>query len=239
VKIVYNPKVNTFIFENRPMALTPKAQQTRRHILDTALDLFAAQGYDATTMREIAAAADCSLGLAYRYFASKEDMVLALYGRMAAETAEQIAALPDTSIAERFHWVMVSRLEDAAPYREALGALFGATANPNAGVSVLGAAAEGARNTALESFRRLAQAASDAPRDEQLDNFATLLVSLHFLLLLFWLYDRSPDQRATSDLLDFVRDMLGALRPMLVVPMVRTSLARLARIMAAVFVGTE
>jgi AcrR family transcriptional regulator len=66
--------------------LTPKAVQTRLHILDTALELFATQGYDATTMREIAAAADCSLGLAYRYFASKEEMVLALYGRMALDT---------------------------------------------------------------------------------------------------------------------------------------------------------
>ena len=55
--------------------LTPKAQETRQHILETALGLFQAQGYDKTTMREIAAAADCSLGLAYRYFDGKEALV--------------------------------------------------------------------------------------------------------------------------------------------------------------------
>jgi hypothetical protein len=32
--------------------LTPKAQQTRCRILDTVLDLFASQGYAATTMRD-------------------------------------------------------------------------------------------------------------------------------------------------------------------------------------------
>jgi hypothetical protein len=76
----------------------------------------------------------------------------------------------------------------------------------------------------------------DAPRGDRV-HFASLLYSLHFLLILFWLYDHSPQQRATGDLLDFVRDSLGLLRPMLVIPMVSSSLARLAEIMAAVFVG--
>ena len=217
--------------------LTPKALQTRRHILDTALEMFATQAYDATTMREIAAAADCSLGLAYRYFASKEEMVLALYGRMAADTADQIAALPEAPIAERFYAVMVQRLADAAPYREALGALFGAAANPNSGVSVLGEAAEGTRDLALCSFVRLVREASDAPRDGKIESLATLLYSLHFLTVLFWLYDRSVEQRATDDLLDFVRESLAMLRPMLIIPMVSSSLARLAEITAAIFAG--
>ena len=107
--------------------LTPKAQQTRQHILDTALRLFQAQGYEKTTMREIAAAADCSLGLAYRYFDSKEAFVLALYQQMTAITVAQIADLPPAPVAERFHQVMTARLAQAARYREPLGALFGAT----------------------------------------------------------------------------------------------------------------
>lgn len=52
--------------------LTQKAALTRQRIIDTALHLFATKVYDQTTMRDIAAAADCSLGLAYRYFASKD-----------------------------------------------------------------------------------------------------------------------------------------------------------------------
>ena len=79
--------------------------------------------------------------------------------------------------------------------------------------------------------------AADAPKASQVEPLATLLYSLHFLLILFWLYDRSPDQRATDDLLDFMREMLANLRVFLVIPMVNQGLNRLARITAAVFVA--
>jgi AcrR family transcriptional regulator len=61
--------------------LTPKARRTRERILEAAL--FADRGYEATTMREVGRKAGTSLGLAYRYFASKEVFALALYVRLA------------------------------------------------------------------------------------------------------------------------------------------------------------
>src|SRR5215468_10212410 len=59
--------------------LTRKAVLTRQRIVETALRLFAAKGYEQTTMRDIAKETGCALGLAYRYFASKEELVLELY----------------------------------------------------------------------------------------------------------------------------------------------------------------
>ena len=40
----------------RTTALTPKGERTREHLLDTALRLFTTTGYEATTIRGIAAA---------------------------------------------------------------------------------------------------------------------------------------------------------------------------------------
>ncbi|AXR61810.1 TetR/AcrR family transcriptional regulator [Leptospira mayottensis] len=48
------------------------AKDTRDLILKTSLKLFSEQGYHGTTMRQVASKADMSLGLAYRYFDSKE-----------------------------------------------------------------------------------------------------------------------------------------------------------------------
>ena len=52
-----------------------KKAQTRTAIQDAALTLFERQGYPATTIAEIAAAADVSERTFFRYFPTKEDVV--------------------------------------------------------------------------------------------------------------------------------------------------------------------
>ena len=64
------------------------AAHTRELILDTALPLFLEQGYEATTMEEIAERAGIGTSTLYRYFPSKDLLVLeplSVRGHMAAE----------------------------------------------------------------------------------------------------------------------------------------------------------
>src|SRR5262245_34534909 len=105
---------------------TPKGEQTREHLLETALQLFLSHGYEATTMRDIANTAGCSLGLTYRYFDHKEELVLALYQRLARTLEAKVQALPPAPLVERFRQAMQAKLALVALYREPLGALFGA-----------------------------------------------------------------------------------------------------------------
>ncbi len=53
-----------------------KKARTRRAILDATLRLIEAQGYDATTVEQIAAEAEVSPSTFFRYFPTKEDAVL-------------------------------------------------------------------------------------------------------------------------------------------------------------------
>lgn len=53
-----------------------KAERTRNDILNAALALFEQQGYDATTMEQIAQAAFVSPSTLYRYFPAKERTIL-------------------------------------------------------------------------------------------------------------------------------------------------------------------
>jgi AcrR family transcriptional regulator len=215
--------------------LTAKGERTREHILDTALGLFIEKGYDATTMREIAAAAEISLGLTYRYFARKEDLVLALYQRTAAEQEEYVQSLLSAPIADRFALAMHAKIAQIAPYRDAFGALFGAALTPNSGVAVLGEQTSGIRERVAHIFYDLVRSATDAPRERQARQLATVLYALHLALLLFWLHDRSPDQRATDDLIKLARDTLALVRPVLRLPPIAKALARLARAIEPVF----
>ena len=55
---------------------------TRERILDVALDLFTDQGFDGTSMREIAERLQISKPAIYYHFASKEEILMALHMRL-------------------------------------------------------------------------------------------------------------------------------------------------------------
>lgn len=119
-------------------SLTPRGERMRETLLNTALTLFATHGYHETTMRDIAAAAGCSPGLTYRYFNSKEDLVLALYERLAAEFEAHVAALPHVPLAERFQRIMLLRFQQVEPYRKIYQAILGSALSPQNELGILG-----------------------------------------------------------------------------------------------------
>jgi len=214
---------------------TPKAQKTREHILETALGLFASKGYDETTMRDIAAAADCSLGLAYRYFSRKEEMVLELYEQCARELEEEVGRLPPGPLAKRFVQAIEADLRRLTQHRVTMGALFSAGLAPNSEVAVLGERAAGIRARVWGIFRTVISGATDAPKPAQAAQLTTLFYAAHLLIVLFWLQDQSAGQEKTRELLVFAREIIGRLRPVLGLPPVAKPLARLAGIVGPMF----
>ncbi|MDR8394469.1 TetR/AcrR family transcriptional regulator [Aliifodinibius sp. S!AR15-10] len=69
-------------------------RKTRRQIVDAAFELFAKDGYEATSIAAIAKNADVSKGLIYHYFESKQNILEAILDQM-VEVGDQILDFPD------------------------------------------------------------------------------------------------------------------------------------------------
>lgn len=181
---------------------TPKGEETKRRVREAALALFREKGFDATTMRDVAAAAGMSLGAAYHYFESKEAIVMAYYAAVQREHALRVdgalAATDDTR--ERLALAFHSKLEIVRDDRKMLGALLRFTGDPVHPLSFLGA---GTRALQRESIATFALPLRDAPLPADVRPVAALaLWALHMGLLLYFLYDDSPGQARTHRLAD-------------------------------------
>jgi AcrR family transcriptional regulator len=71
-----------------------KIERTRELIVKTAVSLFETRGFDATTMREIAQASEIGPATLYRYFSSKEAILLEPATRRAGRLAAILDARP-------------------------------------------------------------------------------------------------------------------------------------------------
>ena len=75
-----------------------KKLQSRKMILEAAISEFSKKGYKETSVADIMAAADLGIGTFYNYFASKEELLFSLLGRL-GETIR--IALTEARAAER------------------------------------------------------------------------------------------------------------------------------------------
>jgi AcrR family transcriptional regulator len=80
--------------EDAPGLRERKRQQTRERLTRSAMALFLERGFEATTLDDIAAAADISRRNFFHYFASKEDVVFAWQEESTAALVAAVAARP-------------------------------------------------------------------------------------------------------------------------------------------------
>lgn len=95
-----------------------KKKETREKIVKVAVDLFQEQGFNSTTMEQIAAKADVARKTLYNYFPVKEaivdEYVRGISRRLAQESLETIQNLPDTrsrllaALKNAYGWVEIN-----------------------------------------------------------------------------------------------------------------------------------
>jgi AcrR family transcriptional regulator len=191
--------LNTFRKDLMPAAVK-KSEATCTRILDAALDLFRTRGFEETTMRGIAATAGVSLGSAYYYFESKEDLVMAFYERAMEAMAPKLeAALASTaSFEETIGALITIKFDYFHSSRNFLGALLRHAADPRNRLSPFSKATRSIRERDQVYFGQAVAQSRDVRVPDELSPHLPMLLWLYQMgLILYWIYDRSPGQRQT------------------------------------------
>ena len=97
--VVARKQVKSRLSKAKPATMAPglrqrKRQQTHERLTRAAMALFLERGFEATTLDDIAAAADISRRSFFHYFASKEDVVFAWLEESTAALIAAVAARP-------------------------------------------------------------------------------------------------------------------------------------------------
>jgi AcrR family transcriptional regulator len=205
----------------RPAGRTAAGEATRRRLYDVATRLVAERGYDGATLREVAERAGVSVSLLYRYFPSKRAVVLAFYDELSDAYAREAAAVPRGKWRDRFAFALATSLRVLGPHRKTLRAL--APAMVGDGEEGLFARATAFSRTRVQgAFRAAVLGATDPPAGRLAEALARLLYLLHLAVILWWLLDRSPGQRATAGLVALLGRVMPAAALTLRLPLVRS-----------------
>jgi AcrR family transcriptional regulator len=204
----------------RPPGQTPQGAAARDRLYSTAIQLIAARGYEATTLRDIAKEASVSVGLLYRYFPSKQAVVIALYEELSTGYASKTAEMPPGKWRDRFVFALNTSLHVLKPQRVALQALTPVlVGDPEEGI--FAASTAFSRLRVQRVFEEAVTEAADAPKEPLAGALGRLLYLVHLAVLLWWLLDKSSNQRATAAFVSLLQQLLPSVALTLRVPPVR------------------
>ncbi|MBL8606454.1 MAG: TetR/AcrR family transcriptional regulator [Myxococcales bacterium] len=180
-----------------------KTEATRARLLTAAEAILAEGGYSAFTMKELAERAGCAVGLAYRYFPSREALVVALYGELARRVYGRVGALEGGTVGARFASLVGKKLAALDRRPKVFRALAHAALAPDSPTGVFADDTRAVREAGVAAFTAVVAGAANAPSDPA--PLGRILYGLHLLFVLGWTQQRHG--RGATTLAALARDL--------------------------------
>jgi AcrR family transcriptional regulator len=199
--------------------------------------MISGRGYEATTLREIAREAGVSVGLLYRYFPSKQAVLIALYDELSQDFARRTASMTSGRWRDRFIFALDTSLRVLQPHRMTLRALIPVLlGDPDDGVFAAGTAFS--RRRVQQVFEEAVTGSSDSPKSPLAAALGRLLYLTHLAVLLWWLLDKTPRQRATGALVALIAQLLPSAALTLRLPSIRRFVLAIDELICEALFGT-
>jgi AcrR family transcriptional regulator len=204
----------------RPPGQSAQGAAAQGRLYDTAIRMVSERGYEATTLREIAKEAGVSVGLLYRYFPSKQAVIIALYDELSQDFARQAASMKPGKWRDRFLFALETSLRVLQQHRLTLRALIPVlVGDPDDGVFADGTSFS--RLRVQRVFEDAVVGSTDAPKPQLAAALGRLLYLVHLAVLLWWLLDKTPKQRSTNVLVGLTEQLLPSAALTLRLPPIR------------------
>jgi AcrR family transcriptional regulator len=184
--------------------LSARAEQTRTAIVTAALRLFRENGYDATTMRAVAAAAGVSTGNAYYYFGSKEQLIREFYARNQADHAaacRDVLAV-ETDFTPRLRGTLRALIDVLRPYHEFAAKFFKHAAEPSNPLSPFSPQSSPVREAATALYAEVVTGSTLRVNRNVRAKLPELLWLYSLGVILYWVHDTSVGCAKTYALID-------------------------------------
>ena len=204
----------------RPAGITAQGEAARRRLFDVAVGLIRDRGYEAATLREVADRAGVSVGLLYKYFPNKRAIVLAMYDDLSAEYAARATNMPAGKWRERFMFALETSLDTIRPHRTTLKALIPVMLT-DTDEGLFGESTAFSRIRVQKVFEDAVTGAADAPARTLAEPLGRLLYLVHLGVIMWWLLDKTPHQRATTALISLLQRVLPSAALTLRLPPIR------------------
>lgn len=190
-----------------------KAAQTKQKILDVSLDLFMKHGYEKATMREIAKAAGLAPGAAYYHFEAKEHIIQAFYEKSFDEHLPEVERIlaKEKDLKKLIAGVTKAHMKIAEKYHAISKALFTTAVDPDHSLSPFSPQSKALRDKNIEIFRRVLKTTTSSVPERLKEKLPELLWMYKMGMILYWIYDKSPKQRKTLQLIDQSSILIGRL----------------------------
>lgn len=186
-------------------------EQTRRQIIRTAVDMMTEHGYDATTMKQIARAAGIGDATIYKYFPTKEKLMLGYYELCIEIVLEQTLETPgfdEFGLQERLQRLVDALLELLLADRE-----FVAITRSVVGKSPLlmmrdNMPGQQALKEQVVAFIDAAEQSGEIAVCDFKNMLGGLFADYLFAVIAYWLKDESEEFSDTTQLVDLTLAIL-------------------------------
>ncbi|MDO8179640.1 MAG: TetR/AcrR family transcriptional regulator [Undibacterium sp.] len=186
-------------------------EQTRRHIIRTAVDMMTEHGYDATTMKQVARTAGIGDATIYKYFPSKEKLLLGYYElciEVVLELTLETPGFAEFGLQERLQRLVDALLELLLADRE-----FVAITRSVVGKSPLlmmrdNMPGQQALKEQIVAFIDAAEQSGEIAACDFKNLLGGLFADYLFAVIAYWLKDESEEFSDTTQLVDLTLAVL-------------------------------